>query len=108
MRDFVDLGVTTPSEETCAQLGSTEYDYYDRARREARALINQIRRLFGPEPPGASLSLKSNPHDFGTYVTVVCFYNGEDQVSAEYAERCDRQCPKEWDDEARTELSVTQ
>jgi hypothetical protein len=107
MREFVDLGVTTPPEEDCAQVGSKSYDYYDRARKEARALINQLRRLLGPEPPGASLSVKSHEHDFGSYLTVVCYYDGDDRLSADYAQRCDGECPTEWDDQARQELSLT-
>jgi hypothetical protein len=106
MRDYVDLGVTTPPEEDCAQVGSKSYDYYDRARREARALINQLRRAFGPEPPGASLSLKSHPHDFGSYLTVVCYYEQQDPLAADYARRCDEQCPREWDEQARAESTI--
>src|ERR1700733_14821594 len=98
MRDAIDLGVTTPPDEDCAQVGSTAYDYYDRARKEGRALINQLRRTIGPEPPGAGLQLKSHAHDFGNYFTVVCTYDVEDPTAASYAERCDVGCPKEWDD----------
>jgi hypothetical protein len=106
MRDSIDLGVTTPPNEECAQVGSKTYDYYTHARKEGRALINQLRRVLGPEPPGASLQLKSNPHDFGMYITVAVFYDGEDPLSAVYAERCDVECPREWDDEARKELGI--
>src|SRR5580704_4234816 len=108
MRDLVDLGVTTPPEEECAQVGSREYDYYDRARREAKALIAQLRRLFGEEPDYARLSVKSHPHDFGSYLTVVCYYDDEDRVSCAYAARCDAEMPLEWDDGAKRELSIEQ
>ena len=106
MCDLIDLGVTTPPEEECSQVGSKSYDYYDRARKEGRALINQLRRILGPEPPGARLQLKFHPHDFGTYITVVCMYDSEDPISAAYAERCDVECPQEWDDQARKELGI--
>jgi hypothetical protein len=104
MHNFVDLGITAPPEEDCAQVGSKSYDYYDRARKEARALINQLRRMIGSEPDGARLSTKSHPHDFGSYLTVVCLYDDEDGISSAYAQRCDDECPVEWDDLARQEL----
>jgi hypothetical protein len=106
MSDFIDLGVTAPAEESCAQVGNRSYDYYDRARAEARALINQLRRTLGPEPPGTRLSLKSHPHDFGTYLTIVCYFDGKDAASAAYAQRCDNECPLVWDEQARAELGL--
>jgi hypothetical protein len=33
-------------------------------------------------------------------------YDPEDPPSAAYAERCDLECPKEWDDGARKELGI--
>jgi hypothetical protein len=108
MRDFVDLGITAPAMEDCAQVGSKSYDYYDRARKEAKALIAQLRRQVGAESDGARLSVKSHPHDFGNYLTVVCYYDDADPVSSAYATRCDEECPTEWDDEARQELSLDQ
>lgn len=108
MNDFVDLGGTTPPDESCAQVGSREYDYYDRARKEARAYINQLHRMFGNESDGARLSVKSHPHDFGTYLTVVCFFNPDDKAASDYAQKCESDCPTEWDEEARKELSLTE
>ena len=106
MQEHVDLGGTTPPEESCAQVGSREYDYYDRARREARAYIGLLRRTFGDEPDGARLSVKSHPHDFGTYLTVVCFFVSDNQPAADYASRCEAEGPQEWDEEARQELGL--
>ena len=43
--------------ENCAdKMGRRDSEYYDRAYREAEALIGQLRRLFGQEPDGAELS----------------------------------------------------
>jgi hypothetical protein len=108
MRDFVDLGGTTPPEEQCAQVGSREYDYHDRARKEAKALIGQLRRMLGAEPDNARLSTKSHPHDFGSYLTVVCHFDDGDPLASAYALRCDNEMPQEWDAEARRELSIEQ
>jgi len=106
MCSFVDLGTTTPPMEDCAQVGARDYDYYERAKREAKAFINQLRRMFGPEPPGARLAIKSHPHDFGTYITTVVFYDNTDELGAQYAQRCDAEGPQEWDEAARSELQL--
>lgn len=98
----VDLGVTTPANEDCAQVGTA--DYYDRARREGRALIDFIRRTIGPEPDGARLTMKSHPHDFGDYLTVVCQYDDGNEAASNYAWLCDEKLPEEWDDVARRTL----
>jgi len=34
-----------------------------------------LRRTLGNEPPGARLAIRENPHDFGTYLSVVCHYD---------------------------------
>lgn len=106
MRDFIDLGGTTPPEESCAQVGSREYDYHEQARKEAKAYMNLLRRVLGDEPPGARLAIKSHPHDFGSYLTVVCHFDDGDQQGAAYAQRCDAEAPAEWDEAARVELSL--
>jgi hypothetical protein len=103
MRDCIDLG-PSPTEEDCAQVGSD--DYFDRARRECRAYIHQLRRLLGDEPEGAQLSVKSNPHDFGSYLSVVCYYEPAQPASLDYAFRCEGKSPQEWDDQARQELAA--
>ena len=106
MQEYVDLGGTTPPEESCAQVGSRAYDYYDRARKEARAYIGLLRRMFGDEPDGARLGIKSHPHDFGTYLTVVCFFHPDNATAADYASRCEAEGPQEWDEQARRELNL--
>ena len=102
MNEFIDVG-SAPMCESCAQVGSE--DYYDQARRECRAYINQLRRTFGEEPDGAHLSVKSNPHDFGTYLSVICSYDPLIPSSMDYAFRCQGEAPEEWDEEARQELA---
>jgi hypothetical protein len=108
MSEFVDLGGTTPPMEPCAQVGSHEYDYLDKARKEAKAYMNLLRRMFGSEPEGTRFSMKSHPHDFGTYLTVVCFFDPNDKAAAEYAQKCESEGPSEWDEAARAELGLTE
>jgi hypothetical protein len=101
MRECIDLG-SAPAMEACAQVGSE--DYWSLAQRECRAFLLLIRRTCGEEPEGASLRIKENPHDFGTYLSVVCWYESSNQAAVEYAFRCDAQAPQEWDEQALREL----
>ena len=93
-RDYIDIG-PTPAEEDCAQVGSPDYER--RARPECIRFIDQIRRTLGEEPAKAALRVKSNPHDFGAYLSVVCYYDDDDEASTEYAYRCEEQAPSRWD-----------
>jgi hypothetical protein len=102
MRDWIDIGSSPPA-ESCAQVGTK--DYVERARLECGLYIELLRRILGPEPEGAQLSVKSNPHDFGTYLSVVCYFDPEHPESLDYAYRCESEGPEEWDHIAREELS---
>lgn len=101
MQDCLDLG-SSPSQEDCAQVGRE--DYHPRARRECRAYVHQLRRMFGEEPDGARLSVKSNPHDFGSYLSVVCYFDADNKTAVDYAYCCAAKGPQEWDEAARREL----
>jgi hypothetical protein len=102
MKDYITIG-STPAGENCAQVGSP--DYFERSKKEMKAYINQIRREFGSEPVGARLSIKSFPHDFGTYSEVICYYYDEIPESVDYALKAE--CPNEyWDVEAKKELGL--
>jgi hypothetical protein len=101
MNDDLYIG-SAPAEEDCAQVGTV--DYSQRARRECRALVEQLRRAFGPEPPGCRLYTKQNLHDFGTYLSVNCSFDPESQSAIEYAYRCEAELPSEWDAQARAYL----
>ena len=95
---------SAPAGEDCAQLGSD--GYHPKARRECRALIAQLRRMFGPEPPGSRLHVQENPHDFGVYLSANCSYDPADETAAAYAFRLEAELPEEWDAEARAELKL--
>lgn len=103
MRDRMDLG-SAPPLEACAQVGRD--DYVVRARKECRAYIGLLRRSLGDEPDGASLSVHSNPHDFGSYLSVVCHFDPDVLAAVDYALRCESAGPADWDEVARIELSL--
>jgi len=69
IRDSLYIG-ESPWDETCAAVGSDMYPV--NARNECQRFINQIRNHYGSEPQGARLYIKSNPHDFGSYLSVEC------------------------------------
>jgi hypothetical protein len=83
-----------PGEETCAQVG--EPDYHVMARDQCRRYIKLIREVMGPEPEGARLVIRENPHDHGTYLGVVCEFSSEE--GERYALRCEWDGPTRWDD----------
>jgi len=59
----------TPADEPCAQVGDP--DYANKALAECRAYVEAIRKAVGEEPEGASLRVKREIHEFGTYYQVV-------------------------------------
>lgn len=93
MRDYIDIG-STPCEEPCASVG--EPDYERRAKTECVRFIELIRRTLGEEPSGAHLAVKSNPHDFGTYYSCVCYFQDDDEEATKYAYRCEAEAPARW------------
>ena len=94
MRDYIEIG-STPCEETCQQV-----PYQDRelAMRECRQFVEAIRKVLGPEPEGAQLKVKANPHDFGTYHEVACYYDDNNEAAILYAMRCEDEAPKTWEE----------
>ncbi|MEK6832739.1 MAG: hypothetical protein AABY32_01715 [Nanoarchaeota archaeon] len=95
MRDYLSIG-STPSNEDCAQVGSDNYSSI--AKQECRKYIDIIRQKCGNEPDGANLSIKSFPHDFGSYYEVVCYYNNDIPESVDYAYFVESNSPVTWDD----------
>jgi alkanesulfonate monooxygenase SsuD/methylene tetrahydromethanopterin reductase-like flavin-dependent oxidoreductase (luciferase family) len=96
MRDEMDIGCN-PCDEPCVNLG--EEDYYPRARAECLRFIELVRKKLGPEPPGARLKVKSNPHDFGVYLSVVVSFEDTDEEARHYAYRCESEAPRTWQDD---------
>ncbi|MFH1141963.1 MAG: hypothetical protein V1724_09980 [Chloroflexota bacterium] len=97
MRDYVSIG-SSPCDEECVQVNERG-DYHDAMKTECRRFLDLIRKKLGPEPPGAHLGIKGNPHDFGTYYEVVCYYDDGDEEAAEYAYRCESDAPRTWADD---------
>jgi len=43
-------------------------------------------------------------HDFGAYVSVVCYYDQDSEESVNYAFSCEGLAWEKWDDQSRLEL----
>lgn len=96
MKDRIEIG-PCPSDEECVPVG--DQDYEARAKEECGRFIKLIRQKLGPEPAGARLGITANPHDFGTYLEVVCHYDDAFPESVDYAFRCEAEAPRTWSDE---------
>lgn len=92
MRDNIAIG-SAPCDEDCVQV-TKEGDYHEAMKAECLRFMELIRKKLGPEPPGAHLAIKSNPHDFGTYYDIVCYFDDEDEEARKYAFRCEGQAPR--------------
>lgn len=95
---------SAPAEEQSVKLGSD--DYVRNARIECRAYIAAIRKVCGHEPDGARLTVKSQPHDFGTYYEVAVVFNPDDQEAVEYAVKVERGVPTTWEEAGMTAPAV--
>jgi hypothetical protein len=102
MRDQFELGTSVPHDEPCIQLGELDYSRF--SKMEARALINQIKRIIGEPPYETGFKIISCPHDFGVYHDVAIVYDDNDEESQEYMLEAESAIPSKWDKEAIKEL----
>lgn len=91
-RDYLEIG-PTPAEETCIPAGHNQNE----ERRECQRFINLLREMFGQERGSAKLIIKSNPHDFATYLEVAVSYQVEDKIGFDYALAIEHHTPRFWD-----------
>lgn len=103
MIDRVSIG-TAPYGEDCAMLGRR--DYPERSVIETKAYLSQLRRMFGPEPPGCALVTRWCEHDFGWYLDCEVWFDPRCPKAVRYAVDCESKQPELWDSEAREELEI--
>ncbi|MBL8028999.1 MAG: hypothetical protein JNL74_21430 [Fibrobacteres bacterium] len=96
MKEYLVIG-TTPTEEDCIQVRSGQ-NYLPLMRKECKRFLDLLRSKFGDEPDGAKLCIKDFPHDFGTYLEVVCEYDPDKEEAVEYAFRCENDPPRTWNE----------
>lgn len=103
MMDDIYLG-ESPCAERCTQVGSDGYG--TRAMKECQALINQLRRVFGEEPDGATLVIRTEHHSEGSRYAVHCKFDSNKMPSIDYAFKCESEYPEHWDLLAKQELHI--
>jgi hypothetical protein len=97
----VDIG-PSPNGESCAQVGSDNYQAL--SRMELKAYRNQLQRMFPNIPDGAYYKIKANQHDFGTYHEIVIKFPEDNEAASEYAYNVQNNSPENWDEQAKQEL----
>lgn len=95
-----------PSDEECAQVGMPRYS--ERAKAEILTFKNLIMRTLGEPPEGALLTIKTCPHDLGTYFELVCVFEDDNEAGQNYAILCESNAPSKWDKAAESELQFHQ
>lgn len=105
MKDYIELG-PTPYEENCAQ--TTAEDYSEKSYVECRAYANQLKRILNgkDEECGLRITVKSFPHDYGSYREVCAVYDDSNYDAMNLATELENNCPATWDREARRELGL--
>jgi len=100
MRDYLDIGETTPWGENCVQVDPNK-DYMPAMRAEANRFKDMLNKRFAKliEATGIYFRIASNPHDFGSYLSLrICFDdNDEKQINAAYF--IEENMPATWDDD---------
>ncbi len=98
---------SSPWGENCAQVGRKNYE--ERAMAECRAFRDQLHRMLKTEgkeiPEGFKLTIRANPHDFGTYYDVCAEYDDTSEEASDLALRLEDEGPELWDSEARSKLN---
>lgn len=103
MKDYYEMG-TTPSDEPCIQV-TKDGDYHEAMKKECRIYKNQLDRMFSEKLlPGMYFTVKSFPHDFGTYYEVCLVYDDCKDEQAEAMIEIENNLPEKWDSEALAEL----
>jgi len=113
MRQYLELG-SVPCAEDCFQVGSATTE---QMRKECVIYRKQLERQF----PKGEFVIKSFPHDFGTYLEVVIYYDDEHICDCGLDCHEDCQCetdteklayevegnlPEYWDEEAKKQLKT--
>lgn len=92
--EYMEIG-PTPFGEDCAQVGDP--DYAMNAKMECNRYIELLNSLFPQAADvNAFFSVKSFPHDFGTYYEVCVNFDPEDTKSVDFAYNVDANLPEFW------------
>ena len=95
MCDYIGLG-SAPYMEDCVQV-SDKHSYYDEMIQECRRYKKQLEEMFPiPEGVNAKFTIKTFPHDFGTYAEVCIIFDDEDERACDFAFSVEANLPPHW------------
>ena len=90
--EYIELG-SAPAEENCVSV-TRDGDYMPAMREECRRYKAMLESLFPiPEEVNAYFSIKSFPHDFGSYLEVILKF---DEEAGEFAYDVEENLPGKW------------
>lgn len=102
MKDYMEIG-SVPASEPCAQVGND--DYTELSRKECHVFKEQLLRIWGEKLlPGMYFTIKTFPHDFGSYREVCIVYDDNNEAQCDMAIEIQNEMPEKWDSEALAEL----
>ena len=98
MRDYLD-SETSPYEENGVQVSSS-CDYMPAMREEANRFRAMLEKRFAKliESTGIYLRIASNPHDFGSYLSIKICFDDENEKQCDAAYFIESNMPATWDD----------
>ena len=94
MTDYLEIGGTTPSDEECVNVSKT-VDYMPAMRAEANRFVEMLKLRF-PNCDAVDFVIKSNPHDFGSYLDIRAVFHNE--IGREQAFFIEGNMPCKWTD----------
>ena len=107
MHNEITLGAT-PSNEPCVSV-TANGDYFQAMQAECGIFKRQlIRQFVCPDHVLAYFKLKTNPHDFGSYMEVILVFEDADLDSSEFANNVEENLPDVWDSTARKEIELSE
>lgn len=87
-----------PSDENCAQVGQDNFS--EQSMQECKRYMEMLENKF-PAPNDdvfGYFSIKSFPHDFGSYREVVFIYNSDCEDSCDYMLHVEGNLPNTWEE----------
>lgn len=95
-KEYIEIECT-PYNESCVQVSKN--DYMPAMRAEANKYLNMLRARF-PNCDKVTMSIHSNPHDFGDYLDIRIKYDDNDDIATQQAFFIEGNLPEKWSDES--------
>lgn len=84
---------SAPDNEDCVQV-SAKAEYMPDMQKEAERMLGICQKLW----PSLDWNIQENPHDFGSYLTLRCHYNDDNEDQAKAFYDAERHWPNTWEE----------